>query len=121
MGSGIMSSRPSVPFSKEPSGTDHGRRMPSLLAEPPIVDNDNGNPDFVVECAGDRELPVLLCECMYGMGFGVLGCRAWVQDGLTYVRLTVAESDGSALDARRRRQARALVDALVAPLSDAAE
>ena len=116
-----MSNRPRARVTAKTPEGHVTRRVPSLLSAPPIVDNDNGNPDFVIECSGDRELPVLLCECMYGMGFGVLGCRAFVQDGLTWVRLTVAESDGSPLDARRRRQARALVDALLLPLPDAAE
>ena len=113
--------RSSVSHHEEPPSTFEPPRAPSILASPPIVDNDNGNPDFVVECEGERELPVLLCECMYGMGFQVVSCHARLQNGRTHVRLTVAESDGSPLDARRGRQARALIDALVMPFPDAAE
>jgi hypothetical protein len=91
------------------------RQVGPYLARPPIIDNDHGNPDLTVECEGDLELPVLLCDCLYGMGFQVVACRTRVAEGRAHVCLTVAESDGSALDDRRRRQALTLVDAVTDP------
>lgn len=87
------------------------RPLAEAIARPLIVDNDNANPDIVVECAGEPSLPLYLCEVLQGSGFQVVAYHVRVQDGLTHLRLTVAESDGGCIAGNRRRQVRALLDA----------